>query len=30
MELAKQGCMVESLQVVQDKLEEYFLELTRD
>lgn len=30
MELAKRGCMVESLQVVQDKLEEYFLELTRD
>lgn len=30
MELAKSGCMVESLQVVQDKLEEYFLELTRD
>lgn len=30
MELARHGCMVESLQVVQDKLEEYFLELTRD
>lgn len=30
MELAKAGCMVESLQVVQDKLEDYFLNLTND
>lgn len=30
MALAKAGCMVESLQVVQDKLEEYFLHLTKD
>ncbi len=28
MELAKAGCMVNSIQVMQEKLEEYFLELT--
>lgn len=28
MELAKSGCMVRSLQIVQERLEDYFLELT--
>lgn len=30
MELAKAGCMVESLQVVRDTLDEYFLDLTKE
>ncbi len=30
MELANAGCMVQSLQVVSGKLEEYFLNLTKD
>lgn len=30
MELAKAGCMVESLQVVRDTLDEYFLNLTKE
>lgn len=30
MELAKAGCMVESLQVVRDSLDEYFLDLTKE